>query len=40
MNSPLGQGVLGLTIGDTGTYTAPNGREVQVEIVEIELYSG
>lgn len=40
VNSPLGQGVLGLTIGDTGTYTAPNGREVQVEIVEIELYSG
>jgi transcription elongation factor GreA len=40
VNSPLGQAVLGLTVGDTGTYTAPNGREVQVDVAAIELYTG
>lgn len=39
VNSPLGQGVLGLAIGDTGSYTAPNGRSVSVDIVNIELYT-
>jgi transcription elongation factor GreA len=38
--SPLGQAILGMKIGDTGSYTAPNGREIAVEIVDVETYRG
>jgi transcription elongation factor GreA len=38
--SPLGQAILGMKIGDTGGYTAPNGREIAVEIVDVETYRG
>jgi len=38
VKSPLGQAVLGLTVGGTGTYTAPNGRDISVEIVAIDPY--
>jgi transcription elongation factor GreA len=38
--SPLGQAILGMKIGDTGAYTAPNGREISVEIVDVETYKG
>ena len=40
VNSPLGRAVLGLTEGDTGRYAAPNGREISVEIVAVEPYTG
>jgi len=36
--SPLGAAVLGAKIGDTVTYTAPNGREIKVAIIEAEFY--
>ncbi|MGN6325121.1 transcription elongation factor GreA [Pseudolysinimonas sp.] len=36
--SPLGQAILGMKVGDTGAYTAPNGREIPVEIVDVETY--
>ncbi|CAB4344933.1 unannotated protein [freshwater metagenome] len=36
--SPLGAAVLGAKIGDTVTYTAPNGREIKVAILEAEFY--
>ncbi|GAA0498414.1 transcription elongation factor GreA [Microbacterium aurantiacum] len=38
--SPLGAAILGLKEGDTTSYTAPNGREIAVEIVKVETYTG
>jgi len=37
--SPLGAAVMGAKIGDTVTYTAPNGREIKVVIKAAEFYS-
>jgi transcription elongation factor GreA len=37
--SPLGSAVLGAAIGDTVSYTAPNGREIKVEIKTAEFYA-
>lgn len=39
-SSPLGQAVQGLRAGDTGTYRAPNGREIAVEILDVQPYTG
>jgi transcription elongation factor GreA len=36
--SPLGTAIIGLGIGDTKTYTAPNGKAITVEIVKVETY--
>ena len=38
--SALGEAILGLKIGDTTTYTAPNGKEIAVEVVKVETYTG
>ena len=38
--SPLGAAIIGLREGDTTSYTAPNGRQISVEIVKVETYSG
>ena len=38
--SPLGAAILGLKEGDRTSYTAPNGREIAVEIVSVETYTG
>ncbi|MFV0320724.1 MAG: transcription elongation factor GreA [Microbacterium sp.] len=38
--SPLGAAILGLTEGEKSSYTAPNGREIAVEIVKVETYDG
>ena len=38
--SPLGSAILGLKEGDKTSYTAPNGREITVEIVKVETYDG
>ena len=38
--SPLGSAILGLAEGDSTSYTAPNGREISVEIVKVETYHG
>jgi transcription elongation factor GreA len=38
--SPLGAAILGLSEGEKTAYTAPNGREISVEIVKVETYSG
>ncbi|BFM22977.1 transcription elongation factor GreA [Microbacterium sp. che218] len=38
--SPLGAAIMGLKEGDTGSYTAPNGKEISVEVVKVETYSG
>jgi transcription elongation factor GreA len=36
--SPLGQAILGLKIGQASTYTAPNGAEIAVEIIDVETF--
>ncbi len=38
--SPLGQSILGAKIGDTVSYTAPNGKEIAVTIVDVATYTG
>jgi transcription elongation factor GreA len=38
--SPLGQAILGLAVGASTTYTAPNGRSIPVEVLKVEPYSG
>jgi transcription elongation factor GreA len=39
-HSPLGAAILGATIGETRSYTAPNGRSIEVEVVGVEPYRG
>lgn len=36
--SPLGTAIIGLKIGDTKTYTAPNGKTISVEILKVETF--
>jgi transcription elongation factor GreA len=36
--SPLGTAIIGLKIGDSTKYTAPNGKEISVEILDVETY--
>jgi len=38
--SPLGAAILGQREGAKVSYTAPNGREIAVEVVKVETYSG
>ncbi|WP_395242574.1 transcription elongation factor GreA [Agromyces sp. MMS24-K17] len=38
--SPLGAAILGLKVGDKVAYTAPNGREIPVEITAVETWAG
>ena len=38
--SPLGMAVMGKRAGDKATYSAPNGREVTVEILDAKPYRG
>lgn len=39
-SSPIGQAIIGLAVGTKTTYTAPNGRDIAVEIVKVETYRG
>lgn len=36
--SPLGKAILGLKVGESSTYAAPNGAEIAVEIVDVETF--
>ena len=38
--SPLGSAIIGARVGDVVSYTAPTGRDLQVEIVEASPYTG
>ena len=38
--SPLGAAIIGLKVGATTSYTAPNGREIAVEIFLVETFTG
>jgi transcription elongation factor GreA len=37
-HSPLGAAILGAAVGETRTYSAPNGREITVQVVKVEPY--
>ncbi|MCX7521860.1 transcription elongation factor GreA [Microbacterium sp. STN6] len=37
--SPLGEAILGLKIGESTTYKAPNGKEIAVTVEKVETYS-
>jgi transcription elongation factor GreA len=39
-NSPLGQALTGAAAGDSRTYTAPNGKEITVELLDAKPYVG
>jgi transcription elongation factor GreA len=36
--SPLGTAILGLKVGDSTSYTAPNGKTITVEITKVDTY--
>jgi len=36
--SPLGHAIIGLKVGESTTYTAPNGKSISVEITNVETY--
>ena len=38
--SPLGAAIIGLKVGDKTSYTAPNGREIAVEVTGVETWGG
>ena len=38
--SPLGSAVTGHRVGDTVTYTLPNGRALEIEITDVRPYTG
>ena len=37
--SPLGTAIIGAKVGETRTYTAPNGKTITVEILDVETYT-
>lgn len=38
--SPLGAAILGLKIGDSASYAAPTGAQIDVKILAVETYTG
>lgn len=38
--SPLGAAILGLKVGESTTYTAPNGKQINVRVTKVETYLG
>ncbi len=38
--SPLGTAILGLKVGDSASYAAPNGNEIEVKILAVDTYAG
>lgn len=38
--SPLGSSIMGLSVGDTASYTAPNGRQIDVKVIKVETFKG
>ena len=39
-NSPLGKAITGKKPGETATYTAPNGKQMTVDVVSVRPYTG
>ncbi len=38
--SPLGAAILGLKVGETASYAAPNGKQIDVKVLDVETYHG
>ncbi|MBN9612812.1 MAG: transcription elongation factor GreA [Actinobacteria bacterium] len=38
--SPLGVAILGLKVGDSASYAAPNGKQIDVKILAVDTYAG
>ena len=38
--SPLGSAIIGLKVGGSTTYTTPNGKQIAVEILNVETFTG
>ncbi len=38
--SPLGEAIMGAIVGDSVSYTAPNGRELRLEVVNAKPFTG
>lgn len=38
--SPLGAAILGLKVGESASYDAPNGNSIEVEVVKVETFKG
>jgi transcription elongation factor GreA len=38
--SPLGEAILGLKVGEKTTYAAPTGKEISVEVVAVDTFTG
>lgn len=38
--SPVGEATLGKKVGDETTFTAPNGKEIAVKVLEVSRYNG
>ncbi|WP_281885590.1 transcription elongation factor GreA [Agromyces rhizosphaerae] len=38
--SPLGEAIVGLKVGEATTYTAPNGREIKVKVTDVATWDG
>jgi len=38
--SPLGAAIVGLKVGDSASYAAPNGNQIEVKILAVETYAG
>jgi len=36
--SPLGTAIIGMSVGDETSYTAPNGRSIAVKVLKVETY--
>lgn len=38
--SPLGSAILGLKVGESASYAAPNGKQIEVKVVAVDTYAG
>lgn len=38
--SPLGEALMGKSAGDKTSYTAPNGKDIAVKVIAVELFEG
>lgn len=38
--SPLGEALMGKSVGDETSYTAPNGNDINVKVIAVELFAG
>lgn len=38
--SPLGAAIMGLSVGDATSFTAPNGRTIEVAVVDVQTWTG